>query len=268
MFSVSRDRMIADMKTLLFLILFAFPALAGPAPHEASYVIEPVSTAGGAAGVVYARGAMSYAARKTCGVWKTETVFSTDVGYEMSGVRTTHWKQTTTETEDGCLFDFEVFTRGDGKDRKDLAGSARCENGMKKMKIIHPAVMFYDFPLSVRFPMEQTAALLKAAGRGEKSMNVRFYDGTLPVSSSAVSARLSPVSGKAPFPALKGLKSVRVDLAFYPREKGDGAPSYEVSFRLYENGVVDETVQNFGTHALRSSLSSLTLLPDIPCDGK
>ncbi len=253
------------MKLFLFLFLAAAPAFAAPVSHEAVYDIGLSSSAGGASGVVSARGVMRYTLRKNCSVWNTETVFSTDVAYESAGVRTTHWKQTTKETPDGCLFDFEVFSREKGRDKKELAGSARCENGKKKLKIIHPTVMFFDFPSSVRFPVEQTFSLVRAMKNNEKEVKTRFYDGTLPVASAVVAARLSPSSEKAALPALNGVKKSKVDLAFYPRDREDGTPAYEVSLRLYENGVVDESVQDFGSHVLKSTLRSLTFLPDIPC---
>lgn len=41
--------------------------------------------------------------------------FSLDIGYELSGPDTTNWKQTTRESADGCLFDFEVFVREKAK---------------------------------------------------------------------------------------------------------------------------------------------------------
>lgn len=271
------------MKRILFIlcaVCFASPLKAEDklVSHRAVYDIVLDSTAGGAAGVVNAKGKMLYKIQKVCGQWRTESVFSLDVGYELSGLDTTNWKQTTRESADGCLFDFEVFVREKGKDRKDLAGSAVCKNGKKELRLTFPVQSEAVFPKNVVFPVQQTIRLLNAAGKGEKNVSTYVYDGTRPEALYSVNAAVFPpenaVSGKIGGDAdlIAGKNARRFDTAFFKEfaagNPPDGTPDYEVSLYYYENGVSDKITQDFGTYRLKSTLTDLRRLPERPCRQK
>lgn len=262
------------------LVLTAFPPRAGadPLSHRAIYDISLYSTAGGAAGVVNAKGKMSYRVQKVCGVWETESVFSLDVGYESTGADTTNWRQVTRESADGCLFDFAVHVREKGVDRKDLQGEAVCRGGKKSLRLDFPVKSAAVLPKSVVFPVQQTMRLLSAAKSGEKSVSSYVYDGTRPESLYSVHAAVSPAAGfrseklESGADLLKNVRVWRFDTAFFDafalKSPSDGTPRYEVSMYSYENGVGDRIVQDFGTHRLLSEMTRLERLPDLPCPPK
>ena len=250
-------------KILLVLLLMTEAAFAAPVSHEAVYSIGLASTAGGADSVVGASGVLRYKAQKTCDVWETETVFSLDLSRELAGVETTHWKQTTVESLDGCRFDFTVYARENGRDRKELSGRAFCEGGKKKLFVDYPVAMKADFPKTVKFPLEQTVAWLDAAQKGQKSFTSYVFDGTRADALTVMNAVVSDRDAKT--------KSRRFDFAFYPAQKGqnaDGVPLYESSARYYDNGVADDVRQDFGAYVLQSKLKSFKRLKDIPCERR
>lgn len=246
--------------------------------HRASYDISLHSTAGGAAGVVTAKGRMLYRIQKVCDVWETESVFSIDVGYEQIGLDTTNWKQTTRESADGCRFDFAVYMREKGADRKDLAGTAVCDAGKKRVRLTIPVASEAVLPKSVVFPVQQTLRLLDAARAGKGNVFSYVYDGTRPESLFSANTAVTAADGFSS-PAVKGdadliknRKAYRFDTAFFEEfaapSAADGAPAYEVSLYSYDNGIGDQIVQNFGTHRLLSVLTDLKRLPDKPCAEK
>lgn len=258
-----------------------FSSVAGAAElvsHKAVYDISLASTKGGAAGVVDARGKMSYTIQKVCGEWRTESVFSLDVGYEMAGSDTTNWRQTTRESADGCSFEFDVFVREKGADRKDLSGKAVCESNKKVLRLSLPVRSEAVFPSNVIFPVRQTALLLDAAREGKKSVSSYVYDGTRPEALYSVNALVSvpddkprgKVSGDADL--IAGQNAYRFDAAFYEEfpsgRPKDGTPQYEASVLYYENGVGETIEQDFGSHRLRSTLTELKKLKEIPCRPK
>lgn len=269
------------MTFFLFFILsvFAvFPASAesGLASHAAVYDIALQSTEGGASSVVHAGGKMRYSVQKVCDSWQTETVFSLDISYELSGIDTTNWKQTTVESADGCRFDFDVFVREDGTDRRDLAGKARCDAGKKILRLSAPAASEAVFPKNVAFPMQQIVTLINAAKAGKQEVSGYVYDGTRPealhsmhavISRPVPAVRNSKIRGDANL--LKDRQSFWFNIAFYPEFKtgrpDDGKPMYEAALRYYDNGVSDEVTQDFGAYKLRSTLVELKRLPDVPC---
>lgn len=243
--------------------------------HRASYDISLYSTAGGAAGVVTAKGKMRYQIQKVCGVWETESVFSIDVGYEQIGLDTTNWKQTTRESADGCRFDFTVYVREKGADRKDLSGTAVCDAGKKRVRLTVPVASEAVLPKSVAFPVQQTLRLLDAARAGKGTVFSYVYDGTRPESLFSTNTAVTAADGFSS-PAVKGdadlvkdRKAYCFDTAFFEEfavpAAADGAPAYEVSLYSYDNGISDQIVQNFGTHRLLSVLTDLERLPDKPC---
>jgi len=248
------------------------------ASHEAVYDISLASTKGGAVGVVDARGKMGYRIRKVCDQWETESVFSLDVGYEMAGPDTTNWKQTTKESADGCLFEFDVFVREKGADRKDLSGKAVCEGNKKVLRLELPVRSEAIFPKNVVFPVQQTLRLLHAAKAGKKSVSAYVYDGTRPDALYSMNAMIS-FPEKTDTPKISGdvslvsdKKAYRYDTAFFEEFSGDGQPDgeprYEVSMHYYENGISDQIEQDFGAYRLKSTLKKIKKLKDIPCPTK
>lgn len=246
--------------------------------HQAVYDISLASTKGGAAGVVNARGKMSYSLQKVCNQWQTESVFSLDVGYEMVGLDTTHWKQVTREKTDGCLFEFDVFVREKGQDRKDLSGKAVCAGDKKTLRLSLPVKSEAVFPASVAFPVQQTFRLLRAAKDGKNSVSSYVYDGTRPEALYSMNAVVSPANGFQSEKAggdtdmIKGKKAYRFDIAFFEefvdKPSQDGTPRYEVSMYYYDNGISDKIEQDFGAYRLRSTLVNLKKIPEIPCSSK
>ena len=248
------------------------------ASHKAVYDIALASTKGGATGVVDARGKMSYSIRKVCDQWHTESVFSLDVGYEMAGPDTTNWRQTTKESEDGCSFEFDVFVREKGKDRKDLSGKAVCEGDKKTVRLSLPVQSEAVFPSNVVFPVRQTVRLLTAARDGRKNVSSYIYDGTRPDSLYSMNTAISVPESEQPenFTGDKvltdGKKLYRFDTAFFEEFSSgrlkDGTPQYEAAVLYYENGIGKIIEQDFGTYRLRSTLTELKRLEDIPCSSK
>lgn len=116
--------------------------------------------------------------------------FSLDIGYELSGPDTTNWKQTTRESADGCLFDFEVFVREKGEDRKDLAGSAVCQNGKKVLRLTFPVRSEAVFR-KCRFSRAADNPFVKGRPFRQKNVSAYVYDGTRPEALYSVNAAVS-----------------------------------------------------------------------------
>ena len=265
--------------SLCVLSLLAFGAQARePVSHRAIYDIALASTNAGAAGVVNAHGKLSNSLQKVCDHWETEGVFSLDVGYETAGLETTNWKQTTRESADGCFFEFDVFVREKGKDRKELSGKAVCDNkGKKKVALSFPVKSQAVFPNNVAFPVQQTLRLLQAAQKGERNVSSYVFDGTKPDALYFMNAVITQAPAfksekvKENDSLLAGKKAYRFDAAFFQEfthGKQDGTPLYEVSLYYYENGLSDHIEQDFGKYRLRSTLVKLEPLKDIPCPSK
>lgn len=64
---------------------------------------------------------------------------------------------------------------------------------------------------------------------------------------------------------VKGLYSAPVALSYFDENRRDGLPEYEISFPLYENGVVGNMRIDYGEFILAAKLIYLEALPDGEC---
>jgi hypothetical protein len=64
---------------------------------------------------------------------------------------------------------------------------------------------------------------------------------------------------------LKARPTWRVRLAFFPLLSKTDGPQYEVGLRLFDNGVSDQLVIDYGEFAMKGTLIQLELLPQPDC---
>jgi hypothetical protein len=129
---------------------------------------------------------------------------------------------------------------------------------------------------NVFFPTQHSIAILKAALAGEARLQADIYDGSEkgvkvyetttvigPPLESAANAQLPPVKNSE---VLDKIQSWPVVVSYYDQNpKKDGLPSYEVSFRMYANGVSRKLKLDYGTFSLNGELTSIEFLPMKPC---
>lgn len=125
------------------------------------------------------------------------------------------------------------------------------------------------------FPSQHALTILRAARKGEFLVQSRIYDGS---DSGDKTFATTAVIGKPIAPgkdkldsitngeALARLVSWPVSVSYFDGTgKGDGIPSYELAFRLYENGVSRKLHISYGEFSLTGSLSSLELFEQQSC---
>jgi hypothetical protein len=66
--------------------------------------------------------------------------------------------------------------------------------------------------------------------------------------------------------ALDAIQSWPIVVSYYERgQQKDGLPSYEVSFRMFANGVSRKLKLDYGTFALNGELSAIEFSKTKPC---
>jgi hypothetical protein len=128
------------------------------------------------------------------------------------------------------------------------------------------------------FPTQHTVAIIKAAQAGQMRVQADIFDGSDKgekvyettttigrVLGSEDNRKLPPVAGGE---LLDPIEAWPVIVSYYDQSPTkDGLPVYEVSFRLYANGVSRKLKLDYGTFALVGELKSIDFLKSTPCPG-
>jgi hypothetical protein len=129
---------------------------------------------------------------------------------------------------------------------------------------------------NVYFPTQHSLAILKAAAAGESRLQADIYDGSekgtkIYETTTVIGAPLE-LAANAQLPvvknseALDSIQSWPVVVSYYDQgPKKDGLPAYEVSFRMYANGVSRKLKLDYGTFSLNGELSAIEFSKTKPC---
>lgn len=164
------------------------------------------------------------------------------------------------EDRNGELYRYSSQLTVNGEPIDATEGVGRFENGLGRAEIAKPTPGTLDLPPGAMFPLRFTVAMIKAAQDGARSFEGVYFDGDGENPMVLASAQfLAETTGDN---ALKGHgRSWLTTIAFFALDAGSDAPIYQSNLRLYENGVADDMLLNYGSFAIRATLSDLEILP-------
>lgn len=196
--------------------------------------------------------------------------------------------------EDAQSREFRFVSRqfSNKKIQEFVSGYAKRDRKNKKLKvrIKKPEEVNLELPGDVLFPAQHSLALQRAATAGKKRLNVRVYDGS--EQGQGFYKTYSFIGGK--FPPLKkavaitpktrrsrknkylaslglsGLASWPVAVSYFKvsDQYDDKIPVYELSFRMFENGVSSSMLMNYGQFSVTGRLGQVKYLRNKPCARK
>ncbi len=129
---------------------------------------------------------------------------------------------------------------------------------------------------NILFPAQHSLAILKAALAGEARLQADLYDGSekgakVYETTTVIGAPLE-LAANAELPAVKNsealdaIQSWPVVVSYYERgQQKDALPTYEISFRMYANGVSRKLKLDYGTFSLNGELSAIEFSKAKPC---
>jgi EipB-like len=215
-----------------------------------------------------AAGQMSFDVVDGCTGWATTQHMTLIIRNVDGSLDKTVSDYMTWETKDGKTLTF--MTResdNDGAVQVDEAGTAtRKPDGSGVVNYTAPAVAQYTLPVGTLFPMLHTEALLAAGDNGQSFISPLLFDGTDSTGAQAtfVSVLKHYPGEKTEWPALDGIPSTDVDIAFFSRKNDDETPNFRTSMRYFENGVAANLVLDFGDFVMSGKLARLSIPPS-PC---
>ena len=146
-----------------------------------------------------------------------------------------------------------------------------------EVKLTKPAKKTVKLPSDIYFPIQHSLALMQAARAGRSVFLANLYDGSdkgekFYETNAVIGARSESGSGHVPANVPNGdvlakLPSWPIAIGYF--EPGpaqtDAIPSYELSFRFFDNGVSTNLYIDYGDFAIRGELKELSFLEESKC---
>lgn len=240
-------------------------------PHRAIYSMKLAGSRSGSS-VADARGAMYVEWAEACDGWTmTQRVRLTLVTGEGDDAETDS-NYSSWESKDGRNYRFTVRNLRDGKLSEELRGEASLADnaGAGEARFSMPGGTKFDLPKASVFPTEHTVQIIEAARAGANHLSRVIFDGASLDGPLEVNAIIGAVAQPAKSPAdaagdLTGGRSWRVRMAFFPLDSQAAEPDYEVGVRLFENGIADNFLLDYGGYSVSANLERLEALPRPRC---
>ncbi|AMJ59906.1 cell envelope integrity EipB family protein [Bosea sp. PAMC 26642] len=189
------------------------------------------------------------------------------------GPRTIDARTTSFEAGDGASYRFKTESSAGGAPAETVDGTA-SKNGSAgyEVQLKAPKPETHSEAADALFPNAQMKAVIQAARAGKNTLNVRLYDGAntgkeVYDTLSVIGKRIETPADEKPLkrPEFETLARWPVTISYFKVGSGETTPSYTIAFELYENGVTGAVRLDYGSFAMRGTLTRLDLLPQQPC---
>ena len=189
----------------------------------------------------------------------------------------TDLRSSTWEQGDGRKFRFQSEQYLNEKLGDMTVGRAVREkrNEAVKVKLSQPSPAELSLPGPLLFPTQHSLALIDAAEAGQGLFQARIYDGSekgrkVYETTAFIGPMVRPsadveLEAAAKDKGLGELASWPVSIGYFESKSGDLTPSYQIDFRLYENGVSRELLIDYGDFSIHGTLTALEYLKAPEC---
>lgn len=152
-----------------------------------------------------------------------------------------------------------------GRDKLGVAGEAL---------ISKPKEETFKLAADAVFPVQHQIRLVEAALAGESRDRSLVYDGSegakayVAISFIGAETEASQQNGKGA-EMLHNQKAWPVSISYFDQQNdqsGEGTPAYQVSFRMFENGVAGDLTLDYGDFALQGKLTGYEALEQTACE--
>ncbi len=252
------------------------------APHRAVYELS-MGDASSGSGVTGVSGRMVYELNgSACSGYTQNMRFVTimtnqDGADTVSDLRNSSW-----EEADAKKLTFSSMQYQNDELADSSQGDALRSKGATPVvgvDLVKPAKKRVSLPTDIYFPMQHASTLVQAAKTGVKMFTANLYDGSEKgekyyLTNTIIGPKFK--TGAASVGSFKGadklasVESWPMAISYFDAGKDheDQTPSYELSFRYFENGVTSNLKIDYGEFSIKGELKELTLLEPGKCPAK
>lgn len=262
----------------LALLLLSGTAQAAPAvalqPHRAVYSLTLDMTRGQRS-VISIEGRMEYRWSAACDGSSFEQNYQVAMVYASGDTITRKTRYAGWESADGQELTYNLSSSTNGEDKEDIRGTARLdEAGAGDAVFKSPPDLSQALPAGSLFPTAHMQRLVEAMRQGRPIFTAGFFDGSSTDGPQYVSVAIGRTQPGDPAadPLLRG-PSHPINMAFFKVAEGQDKageaaelPEYELRQRLFENGIADRIVIDYGDFAMAAKLDTLEPIAPPRCD--
>ncbi len=244
-------------------------------PHRAVYDIALARTSDGS-GVSSAEGKMVFEVTgNVCDGYKMRQRMVVNIGDEDGNLGLLDFRISTFESGDGDVYTFDSRTTMNKEVVEAVEGEARRQGGTIEVSLKQPAEKKVTLDGAVLFPSQHLEAILDAARASRRFLAVNIYEGA--GTGETTDQAAAAIGGAMPAtdaPLRRGVRHWPVSVGYFDPEHpadsplGEELPTYQMSFTLYENGVTNNLVMDYGDYALSGSLKSIEPLAGSDCASR
>jgi hypothetical protein len=243
-------------------------------PHRAIYDIGLARSDDGS-GVTSADGRMVFEVTgSACDGYSMRQRMIVNIGDEDGNVGVLDFRIRTFESGDGEVYDFSSRTTMNHEVVEAVEGKARREGAKIEVSLTQPGAKTLELDSGVLFPSQHLQAIIDAAMANRRVLSANIYEGA--GTGDASDAATAAIGGALPLgvdnPLRNGVRRWPISVGYFEPDKastddslGEELPSYQLSFTLYENGVTNDLVMDYGTYALSGSLKKIEPLDRPAC---
>jgi EipB-like len=241
-------------------------------PHRGIYDIG-LKSAQDRSGITSAQGRMVIEVQGgSCEGWTVDfrmvNQFMTESGTSrLLDVRSSSW-----ESPDGkeMRYNERQFVDNALQDESILSAAVGTEGKPGKGKMTKPSEKEFEIPPGTIFAVAHQIKLVQLARKGETRDASIVFDGSDGEKSMEVISFFGGPNKADKVEAAKALSNMTswpVSISYFPRKDGksEETPEYQVSMRLFENGVSGDLVLDYGEFVLNAHLAKLDLLEPPKC---
>lgn len=250
------------------------------APHRAVYdmALDRTRSADNIAAV---RGRMVFEfGGSACEGYTLNIRLVTEMTSQEGGSAITDLRSSTWEDGKGEEFRFNSTQYRDEKITDAASGNAEREPSGPGVVVDlkKPEEEKLHYSGSILFPTQHSLHVLEAAQQGRRMVQARIFDGSEKgrrlYKTTAFIGKMKPPDGKsgkgvraANDEELDELRSWPVTIGYFDGlAEEEAVPDYEMSFRLFANGVSRDIMIDYGDFAVRGDLSSLEFFKPTKCE--
>ncbi len=248
-------------------------------PHRAIYEMS-LDEARSASGITGIDGRMVFEfTGSQCDGYSLNMRMVTQMTDSQGQTNLTDLRSSTWEQGDGQKFRFQSAQYLNDKLGDVTMGRAtRAEpNEAVQVKLSQPARAELSLTGQIFFPTQHSISLIEKAVSGQSLFQARIYDGSekgrkVYDTTAFIGSVVKPGTDDAKLEAvakekkLGELPSWPVSIGYFEPNNGDLIPSYQIDFRLYENGVSRNLLIDYGDFSIQGTLTSLEYLKAKECN--